>query len=104
MFSSILRKNSLLINDNMKEYLRKQHNIYTHNIIEKQKNKNLPIDVDKYIKKDFKDSEEYCDNILVNCNYIIPNNQVLQIYRIPFLVFWGFAVYPIYLYFRYKKA
>ena len=56
MFSSILRKNSLLINDNMKEYLRKQHNIYTHKIIEKQKNKNLSIDVDKYIKKDFKDS------------------------------------------------
>ena len=103
MFSSILRKNRLLINDNMKEYLRKQHNIYTHNIIEKQKNKNLPIDIDKYIKKDFKDSDEDYDNKLVDYDSIIPNNQVLQIYRFPFLAFWGFAMYPIYLYFRYKK-
>ena len=97
MFSSILRRNKPFINENMKEYLRKQHHSYTQNIIEKYKGINLL--VDKYVKKNelmvFTDSSE-------DYNWIIPNNQVLQINRISFLAFWGFAMYPLYLYFRYK--
>jgi hypothetical protein len=101
MFSSILRKNKPFINEDMKEYMRKQHNSYTQNLIEKQKGINLL--VDKYVKKEknkftYNPEEGSTDN-LISHNFITLNDKVLQIYRIPFLALWGFA----YLYFRYKK-
>ena len=103
MFSSILRKNKTNINDNMKEYLRKQNNSYTQNLIEKHKGINLM--VDKYVKKEKNEfthtpPEEGSTDELINYNWSSSKNQVLQIYMPPvFLAFWGFA----YLYFRYKK-